>query len=137
MDFFFLSNKSSFFTCRTVYCEEMKIISLEELESYVQSEEQISARLTTPLVLTYVDTEKIAFERSKTGFWGWGGSDKTEDVNGYQSKVFGANNVELITKTRTEHLTEEDKQRAKSNKNPLQSFLGRNTQNSLCRFIIK
>ena len=102
----------------------MKIISLEELESYVQSEEQISARLVTPLVLTYVDTDKINFERSKTGFWGWG-SDKTETVNGYESKVFGAHNVELITKTRTEHLTEEDKKRAKSNKNPLQSFLGK------------
>ena len=42
----------------------------------------------------------------------------------YETKVFGANNVELVTRTRTEHLTEEDKKRAKSNKNPLQSFLG-------------
>merc|ERR1719322_2060228 len=55
--------------------------------------------------------------------WGWGG-DKSETVSGYETKVFGANNVELITRTRTEHLTEEDKKRAKSNKNPLQSFLG-------------
>lgn len=108
---------------RTVYCEEMKIISLEELETYVQSEEQISSRLVTPLVLTYVDTDKINFERSRGGIWGWGG-EKTETVSSYNCKVFGANNVELITKTRTEHLTEEDKKRAKSNKNPLQSFLG-------------
>ena len=28
-------------------------------------------------------------------------------------QVFGANNVEFITKTRTEHLTEEDKKRAR------------------------
>jgi len=77
-------------------------------------------------VLTYLDTDKINFERSKGGFlWGWGGSEKTEGVNGYTCKVFGANNVELVTKTRTEHLTEEDKKRAKgNNKNPLQSFLG-------------
>ena len=101
----------------------MKIISPDELDSYVQSEEQISARLTTPLVLTFVDTDKINFERSRSGFWGWGG-DKSETVSGYETKVFGANNVELITRTRTEHLTEEDKKRAKSNKNPLQSFLG-------------
>ena len=101
----------------------MKIISPDELDSYVQSEEQISARLTTPLVLTFVDTDKINFERSRSGFWGWGG-DKSETVSGYDTKVFGANNVELITRTRTEHLTEEDKKRAKSNKNPLQSFLG-------------
>lgn len=110
---------------RTVYCEEMKILSLEELESYIQTEEQISARLVTPLVLTYLDTDKINFERSKSGFWGWGGSDKTEVVSGRECKVFGAHNVELITKTRTEHLTEEDKKRAKQNKNnPLHSFLG-------------
>ena len=102
----------------------MKIISPDELDSYVQSEEQISARLTTPLVLTFVDTDKINFERSRSGFWGWGG-DKSESVSGYETKVFGANNVELITRTRTEHLTEEDKKRAKSNKNPLQSFLGK------------
>ncbi len=109
---------------RTVYCEEMRILSYEELESYVQSDDQISARLTTPLVLTFLDTDKINFERSRGGFWGWGGSEKSEAVNGYDCKVFGAHNVELVTKTRTEHLTEEDKKRAKSNKNPLQSFLG-------------
>ena len=31
-------------------------------------------------------------------------------------KVFGANNVEIVTKTRTEHMSAEDKQRAKVNK---------------------
>ncbi len=108
---------------RTVYCEEMRLLSYDELESYVQSDDQISARLTTPLVLTFLDTDKINFERSRGGFWGWG-SERSEVVNGYDSKVFGAHNVELVTKTRTEHLTEEDKKRAKSNKNPLQSFLG-------------
>ncbi|TRY63379.1 hypothetical protein TCAL_03653 [Tigriopus californicus] len=108
---------------KTVYYEEMKLLSLEELASQVQSEGQISTRLTTPLILTYVDTDQINFERTRGGFWGWG-SDKTEVVSDYECKVFGANNVELITKTRTEHLTEEDKKRAKSNKNPLQSFIG-------------
>jgi len=39
-------------------------------------------------------------------------------------KVFGANNVEIVTKTRTEHMSIEDKQRAKANKNPLLSFFG-------------
>ena len=31
-------------------------------------------------------------------------------------KVFGANNVEIVTKTRTEHMSAEDKQRAKVKK---------------------
>ena len=40
--------------------------------------------------------------------------------------MFSASNVELITKTRTEHLTDQDKQRCKksSSKTPLESFLG-------------
>jgi septin 4 len=38
--------------------------------------------------------------------------------------VFGASNVELVTKTRTEHLTETDKVKARAPKTPLQSFLG-------------
>lgn len=41
--------------------------------------------------------------RNKCGIWGWR-QDKSEVVNGYECKVFGANNVELVSKTRTEHL---------------------------------
>lgn len=61
--------------------------------------------------------------RNKAGMWGWR-SDKSEVVNGFFCKVFGATNVELVTKTRTEHLTESDKARCRSNKTPLQNFLG-------------
>lgn len=38
--------------------------------------------------------------------------------------MFGASNVELITKTRSEHLTEHDKARSKNLRTPLQNFLG-------------
>lgn len=63
--------------------------------------------------------------RSKSGIWGWR-SDKIESVNRYECKVFSASNVELVTKTRTEHLTDKDKQRCKksSSRSPLESFLG-------------
>lgn len=61
--------------------------------------------------------------RNKSGIWGWR-SDKCEPVNGHECKVFGASNVELVTKTRTEHLTETDKVKARAPKTPLQSFLG-------------
>ena len=38
--------------------------------------------------------------------------------------MFNACNVELVTKTRTEHLTDRDKQQSKKNsKNPLESIL--------------
>ncbi|KAL7986862.1 hypothetical protein Chor_005781 [Crotalus horridus] len=39
-------------------------------------------------------------------------------------QVYGASNVELITRTRTEHLSEQHKGKTKGGKTPLQSFLG-------------
>lgn len=45
-------------------------------------------------------------------------------INGHECKVFSASNVELITKTRLEHLSEADKARARAPRTPLQSFLG-------------
>ena len=40
-------------------------------------------------------------------------------------QVFSAHNVELVTKSRTEHLTKQDKERSKkTNKTPLETFLG-------------
>jgi len=87
------------------------------------SQEQVQHRLSTPLIQTFLDTDNISFQRAKGGIFGWGG-DKTELVSGMDCKVFGANNVEIVTKTRTEHMSIEDKQRAKANKNPLLSFFG-------------
>ncbi|XP_019761053.1 ankyrin repeat domain-containing protein 13D isoform X2 [Dendroctonus ponderosae] len=107
---------------RQVYCEEMRS-SDDTLGVLMPNEETVSHRLTNPIVTTYVDTEKISFERNKAGIWGWR-SDKNEGVNGYDCKVFGASNVELVTKTRSEHLTEHDKARSKNLRTPLQSFLG-------------
>ncbi|KOB69537.1 Ankyrin repeat domain-containing protein 13B, partial [Operophtera brumata] len=40
---------------------------------------------------------------NKSGIWGWR-QDKSEIVNGYDCKVFSANNVEIVSKTRCEHL---------------------------------
>ncbi|RZC34199.1 ankyrin repeat domain-containing protein 13D, partial [Asbolus verrucosus] len=105
-----------------VYCEEMRTPDVA-LGILIPNEESVSQRLTTPIVTTYVDTDKISFERNKAGVWGWR-SDKSEVINGHQCKVFSASNVELVTKTRTEHLTETDKARSKNNKTPLQNFLG-------------
>jgi len=107
---------------KQVYIEEMGIEpDVDSLKFSTQ--EQVQHRLSTPLIQTFLDTENISFQRAKGGIFGWGG-DKTELVSGMDCKVFGANNVEIVTKTRTEHMSEEDKQRAKANKNPLLSFFG-------------
>ncbi|XP_034023828.1 ankyrin repeat domain-containing protein 13B [Thalassophryne amazonica] len=87
------------------------------------SDEQVAARLSAPVVTTQLDTRNIAFERNKTGILGWR-SEKTEMVNGYEAKVYAASNVELITRTRTDHLSDQNKNKTKGGKTPLQSFLG-------------
>ncbi|KAA0702076.1 Ankyrin repeat domain-containing protein 13B [Triplophysa tibetana] len=82
------------------------------------SDEQVAARLSAPVVATQLDTRNISFERNKTGILSWR-SEKTETVNGYESKVmpeskvYCASNVELITRTRTDHLTDQHKTKAK------------------------
>lgn len=64
----------------------------------------------------------MIFNRNKTGLWGWR-SDKTETVNGRDCKVFSASNVELVTKTRTEHLSPEDKSKIAGSRFLLNSLL--------------
>ena len=63
-------------------------MSEEDMEALSPTDEAVEARLTSPVVTTFVDTEKIAFERNKSGFIpGWR-SDKSEMVSGYECKVF-------------------------------------------------
>ncbi|XP_043307051.1 ankyrin repeat domain-containing protein 13D isoform X3 [Cervus elaphus] len=76
------------------------------------SEEHVASRLTSPIVSTHLDTRNVAFERNKCGIWGWR-SEKMETVSGYEAKVYSATNVELVTRTRTEHLSDQDKARIK------------------------
>ncbi|XP_062328427.1 ankyrin repeat domain-containing protein 13B isoform X2 [Osmerus eperlanus] len=97
--------------------------SLGLLGALQPSEEQVAGRLSAAVVTTQLDTKNIAFERNKTGILGWR-SEKTEMVNGYEAKVYGASNVELVTRTRTDHLSDQNKAKPKGGKTPLQSFLG-------------
>ncbi|XP_046656162.1 ankyrin repeat domain-containing protein 13D-like isoform X3 [Daphnia pulicaria] len=95
---------------KEVFVEELRTLQEDTVTRHLMtpSNAAVMARVTSPIVHTYVDTEKISFERNKSGLWGWR-SDKTEVVNGRDCKVFSASNVELVTKTRTEHLSPEDK----------------------------
>ncbi|XP_052411804.1 ankyrin repeat domain-containing protein 13A isoform X1 [Carassius gibelio] len=99
---------------------EMEDVTLDSMQP---AEQEVAKRLTTPIVNTYLDTKNIAFERSKSGIWGWR-SDRTEVVNGFEAKVFSVNNVNVVIRTRTEHLTDEEKARIKSERNVLESLLG-------------
>ncbi|KAG8455731.1 hypothetical protein GDO86_001788 [Hymenochirus boettgeri] len=100
--------------------QEIESITLDSMQP---AEREVSKRLTSPIINTSLDTKNIAFERTKSGFWGWR-TDKAEAVNSYEAKVYSANNVNVVTKTRTEHLTEEEKSRYKGDRNFLESLLG-------------
>ncbi|XP_060763870.1 ankyrin repeat domain-containing protein 13A [Neoarius graeffei] len=93
------------------------------LDSMQPDQQEVAKRLTTPIINTFLDTKDISFERCKSGLWGWR-TDRTEVVNGFEAKVFSANNVNVVIRTRTEHLTDEEKARIKSERNILESFLG-------------
>ncbi|XP_072520728.1 ankyrin repeat domain-containing protein 13A [Salminus brasiliensis] len=99
---------------------EIEEVTLDSMEP---NEQEVAKRLTTPIVNTYLDTKDISFERCKSGIWGWR-TDRTEAVNGFEAKVFSVNNVNVVIRTRTEHLTDEEKARIKSKRNILESFLG-------------
>nr|XP_008176495.1 ankyrin repeat domain-containing protein 13D isoform X2 [Chrysemys picta bellii] len=111
---------------QVVYTETLSLALHEPelmLAAMQPTEEHVASRLTSPVVSTHLDTKNIAFERNKSGIWGWR-SEKMEVISGYEAKVYSASNVELITKTRTEHLSDQDKSRTKGSKTPFQSFLG-------------
>lgn len=111
---------------RVVYSETLTLVSQDRevlLAAVQPTEEQAMSRLTAPVVTTQLDTKNIAFERNKSGILGWR-SERTETVNGYEAKVYSASNVELVTRTRTEHLSDQHKGKSKGSKTPLQSFLG-------------
>ncbi|XP_013097671.2 ankyrin repeat domain-containing protein 13D [Stomoxys calcitrans] len=82
----------------------------------------VKARLNAPVITNNIEMEKISFERNKSGIWGWR-SEKSEVINGYTCKVYGASNVEFITKTRMDHLSDEQI-KAKTSRTPFHNFLG-------------
>ncbi|XP_001378273.1 ankyrin repeat domain-containing protein 13A isoform X2 [Monodelphis domestica] len=100
--------------------QEMERLTLDSMKPKGR---EVERRLTSPVINTSLETKNIAFERTKSGFWGWR-TDKAEVVNGYEAKVYSVNNVSVITKIRTEHLTEDEKKRYKADRNPLESLLG-------------
>ncbi|XP_061458577.1 ankyrin repeat domain-containing protein 13A isoform X2 [Rhineura floridana] len=93
------------------------------LDSMTPKTKEVERRLTSPIISTSLDTRNIAFERNTSGFWVWR-TEKSEVVSDYEAKVYTANNVNVVTKIRTEHLTEEEKRRYKADRNPFESFLG-------------
>ncbi|NWV89880.1 AN13D protein, partial [Machaerirhynchus nigripectus] len=74
---------------QVVYTETLALALHEPellLAAMQPTEEHVAGRLTSPIVSTHLDTRNIAFERNKSGIWGWR-SEKMEVVSGYEAKV--------------------------------------------------
>lgn len=82
---------------------------------------------------SYININNNLYYRNKSGIWGWR-QDKTEIINDYNCKVFNASNVEFVTKSRTEHMTETEKAKLNSTKNPIQSILGSSEEKCIVSF---
>uniref|UniRef100_U5EZR6 Putative ankyrin repeat protein n=1 Tax=Corethrella appendiculata TaxID=1370023 RepID=U5EZR6_9DIPT len=95
---------------------------MSSISGIAPTREAINLRLQSPVISNNIDMDKISFERNKSGFWGWR-SEKNEIINGYDCKVYGANNVEFVTRQRNDHLNDEQI-RMKNSRTPLQHFLG-------------
>uniref|UniRef100_A0A915CT31 ANK_REP_REGION domain-containing protein n=1 Tax=Ditylenchus dipsaci TaxID=166011 RepID=A0A915CT31_9BILA len=97
-----------------------------QLEDFEPLDDVVAEKLVSPTTTTYIDVDNIGFERSKSsGLFSWiGSSDKEEEVEGYTCRVFNASNVEIVTKTRVDHLSEESKTRNAQDNNKPMSFLG-------------
>lgn len=106
--------KSYWKECVSIRDDTMTLDSLQPPPSVVTS------RLMSQNVTSVLDHENISFTRQKAGFLGWGG-DKTDNINGYEAKVYSVSGVELVTRTRTEHLSEEDILRLQEEKKEAQS----------------
>ncbi|CAF0729389.1 unnamed protein product [Didymodactylos carnosus] len=85
--------------------------------------EQIDSKLSSPNMTVYLDVDKIEFERSKSGVWGMR-SEKTETINGYPCKVYSVQNFALVTRTRVEHMTAEEKKAHEAGNTSNKNFLG-------------
>ncbi|CAO1416303.1 unnamed protein product [Diamesa tonsa] len=103
--------------------EIMKDFDTDLLENGIPpTKESVMMRLQSPVISNSIDIDKISFERNKSGWFGWK-NEKNETINNYYCRVYNATNVEFITRTRTEHLSEQQV-RMKHSRNPLQHFLG-------------
>uniref|UniRef100_A0A8C8EQ57 Ankyrin repeat domain-containing protein n=1 Tax=Oncorhynchus tshawytscha TaxID=74940 RepID=A0A8C8EQ57_ONCTS len=106
---------------QVVYTEPLSLSPRDApslLAAMLPTQENTAQRLTSPIVSTHLNTRDIAFERNKSGIWGWR-SEKSEAVSGYEAKVYSATNVELVTRSRTEHLSDQDKSKSKGTQNTL------------------
>jgi len=106
-------------------CEAVREVLYDDatlrLETFLPPSEVVAHRLTHPTVCTHLNVDSIRLEQSTQGYFGWK-SDRYETVNGYKSAVFTASNVEIVSKSRSEHVDDKN-QKTTENSNFASRFL--------------
>jgi len=103
---------------QTIFVERIKVD-----DGPYTGNESVSTRMASPLVSTQLKTDNIEFWREKAGIIGFR-QDKTEDISGYQCAVYSTAGVEVLVRTRVEHLSQAQREALNNNVSPLQSLLG-------------
>lgn len=103
---------------QTIFVERIKVE-----EGPYTGNESVSSRMNSPLVSTQLKTDNIEFWREKAGIIGFR-QDKTEEISGYQCAVYSTAGVEVLVRTRVEHLSHAQREALSNNISPLQSLLG-------------
>jgi len=103
---------------QTIFVERIKVD-----DGPYNGTESVSTRMASPLVSTQLKTDNIEFWREKAGIIGFR-QDKTEDISGYQCAVYSTAGVEVLVRTRVEHLSQAQREALNNNVSPLQSLLG-------------
>ena len=75
-------------------------------EEKEELEDRLDELMSAPIV-TVSSPGEVQFVRAKSGIWGWR-SDRTEEVNGYNSRVWDVKNINVRTEKRVEHMSEEE-----------------------------
>ena len=75
-------------------------------EDKEELEERLDELMSSPIV-TVSSPGEVQFVRAKSGIWGWR-SDKNEEVNGYNSRVWDVKNINVRTEKRVEHMAEHE-----------------------------
>ncbi|KAF9969999.1 hypothetical protein BGZ73_007419 [Actinomortierella ambigua] len=70
-------------------------------------EREVSLCLCSDIVATNIPTSAISFTRAKSGLWGYR-APKTEKIGQYECSVWKMEGIEFRTRTRTEHLKDEN-----------------------------
>ncbi|XP_028400351.1 ankyrin repeat domain-containing protein 13B-like [Dendronephthya gigantea] len=129
-EFFEINHDRKLFTKEKLQMREEN----RETSVFETAQDAINTRMSSPNISTILDTDSIAFTKHKT-MWGWGG-DKTETIEDHEGKMYDATGIDVVTRIRFEHLTEEEKKseksRVSSSGSGLQSVLSGEQQETIC-----